>query len=171
MRRIINTPRRGIGDKAQSHVALHAEDTRTSFGTALRAVVRGEVPMVAARSRNSMASFVELLDGLAADLETGDIGDIGDLVEAVLDRTGYRTELERSSDPQDATRLDNLNELVSVAREFSAEALRAGLDDAAGDGGGGVAGRRARAGEPAAFLERSLVTDGSDPRRRAGRGE
>ena len=163
MRRIINTPRRGIGDKAQAYVALHAEDTRTSFGTALRAVVRGEVPMVAARSRNSMASFVELLDGLAADLETGDIGDIGDLVEAVLDRTGYRTELENSSDPQDATRLDNLNELVSVAREFSAEAaLRAGLADDAAAGGDddGLGDGEPEPGSLAAFLERvSLVAD------------
>lgn len=161
MRRIINTPRRGIGDKAQSHVALHAEDTGTSFGAALRAAARGEVAMVAARSRNSMKGFVELLDGIAADMGTGDIGDIGDLVEAILDRTGYRAELERSSDPQDATRLDNLNELVSVAREFSAEAaLREGmeeLDDAAGDG---MDDGQPEPGSLQAFLERvSLVAD------------
>ncbi len=158
MRRIINTPRRGIGDKAQSHVALHAEDTGTSFGAALRAAARGEVAMVAARSRNSMKGFVDLLDGIAADMDSGDIGDIADLVEAVLDRTGYRAELERSSDPQDATRLDNLNELVSVAREFSAEAaLREGmeeLDDASLDDG------QPEPGSLQAFLERvSLVAD------------
>src|SRR6185437_5244378 len=57
-----------------------------------------------------------------------------ELVEAVLERTGYRTELESSSDPQDLARLDNLNELVSVAHEFAtdlanAEALGADLDD------------------------------------------
>ena len=167
MRRIINTPRRGIGDKAQSHVALHAEDTGTSFGAALRAAARGEVPMVAARSRNSMKGFAELLDGIAADMESGDIGDIGDLVEAVLDRTGYRAELERSSDPQDATRLDNLNELVSVAREFSAEAaLREGmepLDDAVGADAAADDGMDDGQPEPGslqAFLERvSLVAD------------
>ncbi|AYJ32994.1 ATP-dependent DNA helicase PcrA [Corynebacterium xerosis] len=167
MRRIINTPRRGIGDKAQSHVALHAEDTGTSFGAALRAAARGEVAMVAARSRNSMKGFVDLLDGIAADMGTGDIGDIGDLVEAILDRTGYRAELERSSDPQDATRLDNLNELVSVAREFSAEAaLREGmeeLDDASVDGaaaGDGMDDGQPEPGSLQAFLERvSLVAD------------
>ncbi|MFD5868008.1 DNA helicase PcrA [Corynebacterium sp. NPDC060344] len=167
MRRIINTPRRGIGDKAQSHVALHAEDTGTSFGAALRAAARGEVAMVAARSRNSMKGFAELLDGIAADMGTGDIGDIGDLVEAVLDRTGYRAELERSSDPQDATRLDNLNELVSVAREFSAEtALREGMEELDDDAvGGAAAGDGMDDGQPEpgslqAFLERvSLVAD------------
>ena len=52
----------------------------------------------------------------------------------MLDRSGYRTELENSSDPQDLARLDNLNELVSVAHEFStdlanAEALGTDLDD------------------------------------------
>jgi DNA helicase-2/ATP-dependent DNA helicase PcrA len=51
--------------------------------------------------------------------------ELGDLVEAVLDRTGYRRELESSSDPQDLARLDNLNELVSVAHEFSIDRANA----------------------------------------------
>ena len=122
LRRIINTPRRGIGDRAVAHVSLYAEDEHCSFGTALRAVAEGKVPAVAARSRNAMAAFVEMIDGLAADMASGDLADIGDLVNAIIDRSGYKSELERSNDPQDATRLDNLNELVSVAREFSAEA-------------------------------------------------
>ena len=122
LRRIINTPRRGIGDRAVAHVSLYAEDERCSFGTALRAVAEGKVPAVAARSRNAMAAFVEMIDALAADMASGELADIGDLVNAIIDRSGYKSELERSNDPQDATRLDNLNELVSVAREFSAEA-------------------------------------------------
>ncbi len=52
-------------------------------------------------------------------------GELGDLVEAVLDRTGYRRELESSNDPQDLARLDNLNELVSVAHEFSIDLANA----------------------------------------------
>ena len=122
LRRIINTPRRGIGDRAVAHVSLYAEDERCSFGTALRAVAEGKVPAVAARSRNAMTAFVEMIDALAADMASGELADIGDLVNAIIDRSGYKSELERSNDPQDATRLDNLNELVSVAREFSAEA-------------------------------------------------
>lgn len=183
MRRIINTPRRGIGDKAQSHVALYAEDERISFGAALRAAAAGEVPAVASRSKNSMAGFVELIDGLREDLESGDLGDIGDLVSAIIDRTGYKVDLERSSDPQDATRLDNLNELVSVAREFSAEAAlmaevdirsdvqdqrqnaaNTGASDSAGDAvldaEAGLEEGQAEPGSLAAFLERvSLVAD------------
>ena len=48
--------------------------------------------------------------------------DLGDLISRVLDVTGYKDVLEASNDPQDGARLDNLNELVSVAREFSSEA-------------------------------------------------
>ena len=45
--------------------------------------------------------------------------DVAEVLEAVLERTGYRAELEESEDPQDATRVENLNELVTVAREFA----------------------------------------------------
>ncbi|MBI3228191.1 MAG: DNA helicase PcrA [Mycolicibacterium cosmeticum] len=125
MRRILNTPRRGIGDRAEACVAVYAENTGASFNDALQAAAEGKVPMLNTRSEKAIASFVELLDSLRARLD----GELGDLVESVLDRTGYRRELESSSDPQDLARLDNLNELVSVAHEFSidlanAQALR-----------------------------------------------
>jgi DNA helicase II / ATP-dependent DNA helicase PcrA len=125
MRRILNTPRRGIGDRAEACVAVYAENNGGSFNDALQAAAEGRVPMLNTRSEKAIASFTQLLDGLRGGLD----GELGDLVEAVLDRTGYRRELEASSDPQDLARLDNLNELVSVAHEFSidlanAQALR-----------------------------------------------
>ena len=132
MRRILNTPRRGIGDRAEACVAVYAENTGASFNDALQAAAEGKVPMLNTRSEKAIAAFVELLDELR-----GKLGDeLGDLVEAVLDRTGYRRELESSSDPQDLARLDNLNELVSVAHEFSidlanAAALREESDEPA----------------------------------------
>jgi DNA helicase II / ATP-dependent DNA helicase PcrA len=115
MRRILNTPRRGIGDRAEACVAVHAENTGGSFNDSLQAAAEGRVPMLNTRSEKAIASFVALLEELRGMLD----GELGDLVEAVLDRTGYRRELESSSDPQDLARLDNLNELVSVAHEFS----------------------------------------------------
>jgi DNA helicase II / ATP-dependent DNA helicase PcrA len=121
MRRILNTPRRGIGDRAEACVAVHAENTGSSFNDALQAAAEGRVPMLNTRSEKCIASFVELLDDLRGRLD----GELGELVEAVLDRTGYRTELESSSDPQDLARLDNLNELVSVAHEFSTDLANA----------------------------------------------
>src|SRR6185503_6681487 len=121
MRRILNTPRRGIGDRAEACVAVYAENTGSSFNDALQAAAEGRVPMLNTRSEKCIASFVELLDDLRGRLD----GELGELVEAVLDRTGYRTERESSSDPQDLARLDNLNELVSVAHEFSTDLANA----------------------------------------------
>ncbi len=154
MRRILNTPRRGIGDRAEACVAVYAENTGANFNDALQAAAEGRVPMLNSRSEKAIAGFVELLDSLRAGMD----GELGDLVEAVLDRTGYRRELEASSDPQDQARLDNLNELVSVAHEFSidlanAQALREEeLDEDVPD-----------TGALAAFLERvSLVADADE---------
>ena len=155
LRRILNTPRRGIGDRAEACVAVYAENTGASFADALAAAAEGKVPMLNTRSEKAIASFVNLLDDLRGRLDD----ELGDLVEAVLDRTGYRTELESSSDPQDLARLDNLNELVSVAHEFSIDrANAAALADE----------RRRRRGRPetgvlAEFLERvSLVADSDE---------
>ncbi len=121
MRRILNTPRRGIGDRAEACVAVYAENTGASFNDSLQAAAEGRVPMLNTRSEKAIAGFVALLDDLR-----GMLGDeLGELVEAVLDRTGYRRELESSSDPQDLARLDNLNELVSVAHEFSIDLANA----------------------------------------------
>jgi DNA helicase-2/ATP-dependent DNA helicase PcrA len=121
MRRILNTPRRGIGDRAEACVAVYAENTGASFNDALQAAAEGKVPMLNTRSEKAIAGFVKLLDDLRGMLDD----ELGNVVEAVLDRTGYRTELENSSDPQDLARLDNLNELVSVAHEFSTDLANA----------------------------------------------
>src|ERR1700759_4584944 len=73
-----------------------------------------------------------MLDDLRSRLDASQ-GDLGELVEAVLDRTGYRADLESSSDPQDLARLDNLNELVSVAHEFATDLENAAaLDETVG---------------------------------------
>src|SRR5246500_3278595 len=117
MRRILNTPRRGIGDRAEACVAVYAENTGSSFADALEAAAEGKVPLLNTRAEKAIAGFVEMLDELRGRLDD----DLGDLVESVLERTGYRRELESSSDPQELARLDNLNELVSVAHEFSTD--------------------------------------------------
>lgn len=128
LRRILNTPRRGIGDRAEACVAVYAENTGVGFGDALVAAAQGKVPMLNTRAEKAIAGFVEMFDELRGRLDD----DLGELVEAVLERTGYRRELEASTDPQELARLDNLNELVSVAHEFSTErenAAALGPDD------------------------------------------
>ncbi len=118
LRRIINVPKRGIGDRAEAVVAQHAEQQRISFMTALRDAVEDKVPLLNPRSRNAITGFVELVDELRTMVTDGT--EVADIVDAVVERTGYRGELEASDDPQDAGRLDNLNELITVAREFAA---------------------------------------------------
>lgn len=128
LRRILNTPRRGIGDRAEACVPVYAENTGVGFGDALVAAAQGKVPMLNTRAEKAIAGFVEMFDELRGRLDD----DLGELVEAVLERTGYRRELEASTDPQELARLDNLNELVSVAHEFSTDrenAAALGPDD------------------------------------------
>src|SRR5271170_2524797 len=89
MRRILNTPRRGIGDRAEACVSVYAENTGSSFAVALQAASEGKVPMLNSRAEKAIAAFVELLDDLRGRLDASS-GDLGDLVEAVLERSGYR---------------------------------------------------------------------------------
>ncbi|MEJ7648418.1 MAG: UvrD-helicase domain-containing protein [Nakamurella sp.] len=113
LRRVLNTPKRGIGDRAEAQVSVFAEQERIPFADALRRV--DEIPSLATRSRSAIAAFNELMTGLTAVVAEG--GDPADLAAAVLDRTGYRAELEASDDPQDGSRLENVEQLVTVLRE------------------------------------------------------
>ncbi len=162
MRRILNTPRRGIGDRAEACVAVHAEQRGIGFAAALRNAADGKVALLNTRSQRAIAGFLDLLDEVraAGTQADQDFPDLGNMVEAVLDRTGYRAELEGSDDPQDGARLDNLNELVSVAREFSSEAYN-NAEAARAEGlVPEVAEGEPDPGSLAAFLERvSLVAD------------
>jgi DNA helicase II / ATP-dependent DNA helicase PcrA len=116
LRRILNTPRRGIGDRAEEYVAAFASRERISFARALARP--GDVPGLAARSARSIEAFNALMAGFR-EMITAKVP-VGDVAEAILDKTGYVTELQASTDLQDEGRIENLNELVSVAREFDA---------------------------------------------------
>jgi DNA helicase II / ATP-dependent DNA helicase PcrA len=113
LRRVLNTPKRGIGDRAEEYVAAYAQRERITFAQAL--ATPAAVPGLAARSAAAIEGFNALMAGLRELAETGPVAD---LAEAILDRTGYIETLENSSDLQDASRVENLEELVSVAREF-----------------------------------------------------
>ncbi|PXX68472.1 ATP-dependent DNA helicase PcrA [Nocardia tenerifensis] len=162
LRRILNTPRRGIGDRAEACVAVHADQRGIGFAAALRDAADGKVALLNTRAQRAIAGFLDLLEEIRAAgvQEDLDFPDVGNVVDAVLERTGYRAELEASDDPQDGARLDNLNELVSVAREFSSEAHNNA--EAARQEGllPEVAEGEPDPGSLAAFLERvSLVAD------------
>ncbi|GGM58852.1 DNA helicase [Longimycelium tulufanense] len=150
LRRILNVPKRGIGDRAEACVAAHAERERISFAAALREGAAGKVALLNPRSQKAIAAFVDLFDELRELVTSGQ--DVAEVLEAVLDRTGYRAELDASDDPQDGTRLDNLNELVNVAREFTEDVAAA---PPAEDG-------LPEPGSLATFLERVALVADSD---------
>ncbi len=114
LRRVLNVPKRGIGERAEEYVAGYAARERITFAAALR--TPSDVPGMAARSAAAIAGFNALMDELREQANSG--GPVAELVEAVLDRSGLQDSLENSEDLQDATRVENLQEMVSVAREF-----------------------------------------------------
>jgi DNA helicase II / ATP-dependent DNA helicase PcrA len=114
LRRVLNVPKRGIGDRAEEYVAAYASRERISFAAALR--TPSAIPTLAARSAAAIAGFNTLIDELREQAASD--GPVAELVEAILDKSGLQAALEHSEDLQDATRVENLQEMVSVAREF-----------------------------------------------------
>ncbi len=150
LRRILNVPKRGIGDRAVECVNELANRERITFWEALRRAQ--EAPGIATRSLTNIRGFVALVEELQSMVDAGERADV--VLDTVLARSGYLDELEASDDPQDATRVDNLGELVAVAREFSEDPVAGpSADPADVDAGQVVPGL-------ADFLERvALVAD------------
>ena len=119
LRRILNTPKRGIGDRAVACVNALAERDRITFWEALRRAQ--DAPGLATRSLTQIQGFVAMVEELQSMVDAGERADV--VLETVLARSGYLTWLEESDDPQDETRLENLAELVAVAREFAEDPL------------------------------------------------
>jgi DNA helicase II / ATP-dependent DNA helicase PcrA len=127
LRRVLNVPKRGIGDRAEEYVAAFAQRERITFAQALARPA--DVPGLAARSANAIGGFNALIGELR---DLAESGPVAELAEAVLDRTGYQESLESSSDLQDASRVENLKELVSVAREFDGSPVRGAGEEVGG---------------------------------------
>ncbi|MCW2523953.1 MAG: ATP-dependent helicase PcrA, partial [Frankiales bacterium] len=151
LRRILTTPRRGIGDRAELFLQTYAEQERIPFAEAL---IRADlITGLAPRSANAIAGFVRLLGDLRAVAASEEHGSPSNVIEQVLAQTGYLAELEASHDPQDEGRVDNLRELVSVAAEFEEQRAQIEITDDDGQ-------TRTAPADLGAFLEHvSLVAD------------
>ncbi|MFJ8470742.1 DNA helicase PcrA [Kitasatospora sp. NPDC094011] len=149
LRRILNVPKRGIGDRAEAMVDALAARERISFAQALVRV--DEAYGMAARSANAVRKFNTLMAGLRQVVESG--AGPAAVLEAVLEETGYLAELQASTDPQDETRVENLQELASVALEYEQDPGE--RPDAGEDGAPPV-------GSLADFLERVALVADSD---------
>ncbi len=162
LRRVLNTPKRGIGDRAEACIEGLAQRDRITFWEALRRAE--DAPGLATRSLNSIRGFVELIEQLQSMVEAGERVDV--VLEQALTRSGYLKELEDSEDPQDETRVENLAELVAVAREFADDPQVGPSADPADvlDEEGEVVGDAAPADPPGLvdFLERVALVADSD---------
>jgi DNA helicase-2/ATP-dependent DNA helicase PcrA len=173
-RRVVNTPKRGVGDTSINKVAAYAQGAGVTFRDALAAAAAAGVH---GKALGGVRDLLELMHGL----EVVAAGGVAATVEGILEQTGYLAELEAERSIEARGRIENLQELVGVCREFD-EALAAGdisgLPGIAGVGTGEPGGG-ATAGDPVGdvvipegldrvqvFLEAiSLVTDldGNDP--------
>ena len=114
LRRIVNKPTRGIGKTSFERVEVLAAERGISLLEGLRLAVETNV---AGRAAGKMAAFLEMMDGFA-NLLAG--FELDDLIAHVLDGSGYIRALEKEDTPEAESRLDNLRELLSSARDFHA---------------------------------------------------
>lgn len=123
VRRIINVPRRSIGDKTVEAIGHHAAREGIRFLDAARQAeaVQGLGP----RAVGAVTSFVDMMDALRTEMEHG--RSVPDLIQLIWDRTGYMAELVAEKTIEALTREENLQELLGVAREFDGRTPEAGL--------------------------------------------
>jgi len=147
LKRIVNVPKRGVGDTSVAKVESYATERNLTFGAALaRAIDSG----VSGKALGGIRALLDVLEELTEVSEHG----VAATVEAVLDRTGYLAELEAERSVEAAGRIENLQELIGVAREFdealergdivgaaaNSVAAALGSDDGEADGAGAAAG-------------------------------
>jgi DNA helicase-2/ATP-dependent DNA helicase PcrA len=113
--RVVNSPRRGIGDTTQGRLAAYAN---TSGQTIWEVAEQAEsVPGLTPAAIRSIARFRELIGGLRADFEDAPVAE---LLQALLERSGYIDALSAERTIEADGRIENLDELVGVAGEFDA---------------------------------------------------
>jgi ATP-dependent DNA helicase UvrD/PcrA len=111
VKRVLNVPKRGVGDQTVGRLDAYARAHGLTFIDALR---RWDEAGVSARSARGIEAFLTLIDDLATETGTGPAA----LIEQIVQRSGYSAELEAERSIEAEGRLENLAELVGVAREF-----------------------------------------------------
>lgn len=111
--RIINVPKRSIGATTVSKLQDYARENGTSLFMTLTQLHL--VDTIKSKTKEKLEEFGILIFTLVAEMDDKSVLDI---LEAILDRTGYLAQLEESTDPQDQARAENIGELLSVAKDF-----------------------------------------------------
>lgn len=129
LRRILNVPKRSIGDRTEAIIADFADREGISFYTALGRL--DEITLLNSRALASVTKFYDLMRDLRTTAEASPLSRV---IEAILEQSGYLESLQKSTDPQDESRVDNLAELVAVAEDFVATRETAAEDDDPAEG-------------------------------------
>lgn len=116
-RRIINVPKRGIGDTTIEKIQDYADKCRISFGKALRNIE--DVPKVSGKAKNSIREFLQLIDEFVSYTASEDFL-LPELIKQVVYRTGYMQTLNPRKN-EDLSRIENIHELINVAGKMQEE--------------------------------------------------
>ncbi len=124
MRRILNVPKRGLGERAEATVNGYASANGLTFWDALSHV--SDMPGMTTRLANSLNAFRGLMTELMAVAEQKD-SNPSEIVAAVLDKSGLVEELRKASDEKEQGRVENLSQFQSVAAEYEQNTPNASL--------------------------------------------
>jgi len=115
VKRVLNVPKRGVGDASVDKLDAFAAAESITFVEALR---RSDEAGVSGKAARGIGAFIEVLDGMAAMADDDQYGP-GDVIQGALEASGYLAELEADDTVESHTRIENLGELVGSAREFT----------------------------------------------------
>ena len=127
--RVLNEPKRGLGDKAVATIREVSQRESLDFGQALRQFLPGGTHNgdLSAKASAGIAEFVGVLDAMRALDAAG--APLDEILDTALEDSGYLPKLRKSNDPQDDARVENLAELRNVAQDFSLSEPDARLAD------------------------------------------
>ncbi|HBV87495.1 MAG TPA: DNA helicase PcrA [Desulfosporosinus sp.] len=118
--RVLNVPKRGLGDTTLQKVLEYADEQGMPV---LDAILEAEyIPELSTRAKKPLISFAHLMQGLVSFAKESSVSD---LVEEILNKTGYKAILEAENTPESETRLQNLMEFLSVTSEYDDKAAQA----------------------------------------------
>ena len=125
LRRVINVPKRGIGDTSLDYIDLYSRNNEISFWQGL--LQCNEVPSVPARAAQAISEFTSMISALTVLVEAKTKPSV--IVQAALEQSGLLKELIDSTDPQDEVRVENLKELVAVSMEYEERSFEELVED------------------------------------------
>ena len=119
LRRILNTPKRGIGPATETQLGVYAETNGVSFRQAMRDAGKLGLGPKVTGSILQLARLLDEVEEMLDPMTPGGPSAVSDVLSVLMDRSGLLATLRNSRDPQDEARAENIDELLAVTKEFS----------------------------------------------------